>query len=118
METNRNLHFRHSYSDWINEYLGQYIDLSKKALTKEISDFFLQADKETQIALLQGMFDGDGTAIKDGRVSYSTSSYKLAKQLQIMLLNFGMVVGIYPRTTGENSVIQSETYKLLIRFRK
>lgn len=78
-------------------WLSTYIDLSEKALTKEIPKFYLRADKTTQIAFLQGLFDGDGCAIKDGRVNYSTSSYKLAKQLQIILLNFGIIVGIYPR---------------------
>ena len=43
------------------------------------------------------MFDGDGCAINDGRINYSTSSIQLAKELQMMLLNFGIVVGYYPR---------------------
>lgn len=102
--TNQKIHHRRSGLD---TWLSQYVDVTKKALTKEISPFFLCADRETQIALLQGMFDGDGCAIKDGRINYSSSSYKLTKQLQIMLLNFGIVVGIYPRWSknGDNYLL-------------
>ena len=84
--------------------ISNYVNLHKKSINKEISSFFLQADKETQIALLQGMFDGDGCAIKDGRINYSTSSYVMAKQVQIMLLNFGIVVGIYSRQSNMGQI--------------
>lgn len=87
----------HHRKNGLGVWLSKYVDTTQKALTKEISPFFLCSDKETQIALLQGMFDGDGCAIKDGRINYSSSSYKLVKQLQLLLLNFGIVVGIYPR---------------------
>lgn len=85
-------------------WLSQYIDLSKKALTKEIPPFILQSDEETQVAFLQGLFDGDGCAIHDGRVTYSSSSDKLINQLQFMLLNFGIVTSITSRQGDIGSV--------------
>ena len=88
----------------LSKWFSNYIDLSKKALTKIIPNYILQANKETQIAFLQGLFDGDGCAIKDGRINYSTSSHKLAKQLQMMLLNFGIVTGIYSRISNNGNL--------------
>lgn len=76
---------------------GEFLDWKQKAITKQIPSVILHSNKETQVAFLQGLFDGDGCAIKDGRINYSTSSYRLAQQLQIMLLNFGIVSGLHPR---------------------
>lgn len=100
---NQEFHYRKGGKEFI-KWLSNYVDLSKKALNKEIPSFFLKADKETQIEFLRGLFDGDGCAIKDGRVTYSSSSLLLIKQLQIMLLNFGMVVGYSSRIGKSNRV--------------
>jgi len=66
------------------------IDPDWKAHTKEIPISIRESDRKTQIAFLQGLFDGDGTATNHG-VNYRTVSLKLAKQVQAMLLNIGVV---------------------------
>jgi helicase len=60
------------------------------AKTKEIPISILTADQETVIQFLQGLFDTDGS-IHKGYIEYSTASIKLAHQVHILLLNFGVV---------------------------
>jgi len=88
----RKYHYRKQDKNLYN-FVFQYVDKEWKSLTKEIPPIILSSDKATQIAFLRGLFDGDGCAVKDGRVTYSSSSLLLIKQLQMMLLNFGCVVG-------------------------
>lgn len=75
-------------------YLG-YRHLSQN---KEVPWSILQADKNSQIAFIRALFDGDGTvgvwkALDRERavIEYCSSSNELCKQLQIMLLNMGIV---------------------------
>lgn len=97
-----NLHYRSGKKHINNILTGAGLDLNRNALTKELSDFILSMDKNSIISVLQGMFDGDGCAIKDGRVTYSSSSFALIKQLQLVLLNMGMVTSISKRiSTGK-----------------
>jgi hypothetical protein len=52
----------------------------------------LLAPEQTVAAFLRGLFDADGTVEKrDGVVSLSSVSEKLISQVQIVLLNFGIV---------------------------
>ena len=71
------------------EYVG--FDLSKKASQKEIPINLMKMNKENTIALLQGLFDGDGysDAVR-GRVGYSSTSEKLIDQVHMLLLNLGL----------------------------
>lgn len=61
-----------------------------KAHTKEVPRNIRESDRKTQVAFLQGLFDGDGTATNRA-VSLRTVSNKLAKQVQAMLLNIGVI---------------------------
>lgn len=67
---------------------------------KEVPFTILQAPKDIVRAFLQGVFDTDGYASKKyGIPSYSTSSYKLAKQIQMLLLNFGLITNFRLKKT-------------------
>jgi hypothetical protein len=68
-----------------------------RSVTKEIPVGILRARREDVIAFLQGLFDGDGTATK-GYPKYCTSSFKMARQVQMLLLNLGIVSGLMTRT--------------------
>lgn len=71
-----------------------YLGYRKLAQNKEVPWSILQADKDSQISFISALFDGDGTVGEyDGRplVEYGSSSYELCRQLQIMLLNFGII---------------------------
>lgn len=75
-------------------YLG-YRHLSQY---KDVPWSILQADKNSQISFIRALFDGDGTVgiwkAEDREravIEYGSSSKELCKQLQIMLLNMGIV---------------------------
>lgn len=61
------------------------------------------ATKEVQIAFLQGYFDTDGTANSiSGGVSCCSVSKKLMVEIQLMLLNFGIVSRLRKKKTKSN----------------
>lgn len=67
-----------------------------RSTTKEIPVGILRARREDVIAFLRGLFDGDGSGSK-GYPVYYTSSLKMAHQVQMLLLNLGLVSGLSTR---------------------
>jgi phosphate starvation-inducible protein PhoH len=62
------------------------------ARTKRIPHAMLAAPERIVAAFLSGLFDADGTVDRrDGTISFSTVSPKLAAQVHTVLLNFGIV---------------------------
>ncbi len=61
------------------------------AIEKSIPSVILTAPKPIVRAFLQGLFDTDGYVNVRGNVSLSTSSERLAHQVHILLLNFGII---------------------------
>lgn len=91
--------FRRDFIDLL-ERLG--LDVSRRAWEKTISDRLLCLSRQSQAALIQGMFDGDGTISKDRRVvAYVSTSRELVRRLQLMLLNFGVVSRLYSRSGAD-----------------
>jgi phosphate starvation-inducible protein PhoH len=63
-----------------------------KAATKRIPQAILTAPEAIVAAFLRGLFDADGTIEqRDGLVSLSSVSAQLIRQVQLVLLNFGIV---------------------------
>lgn len=61
------------------------------------------ATKESQTAFLKGYFDADGTVDRSkGAVSCCSVSKKLLQEIQIMVLNFGIVSKIRKKKTKSN----------------
>jgi len=70
-----------------------------KALDKEVPHSVLSSSKEVQIEFLKALYEGDGCAsvpksLNRLRISYTTKSFRLAQQVQMMLLNFGLLSSI------------------------
>jgi predicted Ser/Thr protein kinase len=61
------------------------------AYNKEIPWSVLQSSRECVLEFLAGYFAGAGTVNLRGRLSWTTASAKLAQQIQIVLLNLGVV---------------------------
>ena len=61
------------------------------AYEKEIPWAILQSSRESALAFLAGYFAGDGSATLRGRLSWTTASARLAEQVQIVLLNLGLL---------------------------
>nr|WP_274600287.1 DNA gyrase subunit A [Persephonella atlantica] len=70
----------------------------KKSSDKEIPYVVLKSSKKVQKAFLKALFEGDGSVYETARavnVSYSSKSKKLVKQLQVLLLNFGIISRVH-----------------------
>jgi intein/homing endonuclease len=71
-----------------------------KALAKEIPYSVLQSSKEVQKVFLQALFEGDGCVSRPKSlgnrlvVSYNSISEKLVRQLQSLLLTYGIISAI------------------------
>lgn len=58
---------------------------------KEVPYIIRTSSRETQINFLKGLFDTDGGFEKNGIVTLCSVSKKLIKEVQMMLLNFGII---------------------------
>lgn len=89
---------------------------------KFIPDLYKYSSISQRIELIQGLFDTDGTVGKRGDVSYSTSSYALAKDVQAILWSLGAKCSIhirYPfyRDTNGIKVDGKISYYLHVSYR-
>ena len=84
-----------------NEYLNSLRELGLQgcvAWTKFIPESYLHASTFQRKALLQGLMDTDGTIGKTGSSSYSTTSKKLAEDVQYLVRSLGGIASISSRT--------------------
>ena len=71
---------------------------NEKSDNKEIPHTVLMSSKKVQRAFLRALFEGDGSVYSGKRtvvISYASKSEKLLKQLQVLLLNFGIISRIH-----------------------
>jgi hypothetical protein len=73
--------------------------LNCKSEHKFIPAGYLCESKEVRLSIIQGLMDTDGTIDRDGRVSYSTSSEKLAIDVQYLCRSLGFKATISKKTT-------------------
>ncbi len=59
--------------------------------TKYVPAMIMKSPKNVVASFLSGLFETDGTVTKDGAISYTTASHRLASEVQLLLLNFGIV---------------------------
>lgn len=84
-------HYNISSSETIEVFQKLGFDFSQKAPNKIIPARLLEMSRNNIIAMLQGIFDGDGTAHKTtGSVSLTSKSPELIKQVRMLLSNFGI----------------------------
>jgi stage V sporulation protein R len=82
------------------------------ARLKKVPDIILQSPKNVVSAFLRAYFDADGCAAEKS-VILSTSSPEMAKQVQIVLLNYGILSSIYAKEKDNYHVcICSESIKV------
>ena len=83
--------------------------LGQRSANKSIPEWIWQAPAAVKRAFLQALFEGDGSCSALPRntiqVSYSTRSGRLARDVQQMLLEFGVVSKRYRHATGEHKVV-------------
>lgn len=76
-----------------------------KAPEKKIPETFMKLDRDFLLGLLDGLFSTDGSVnlkTDNPMLRFHTSSYELAQQVRLMLLQFGIHARIYKATRDEN----------------
>jgi intein/homing endonuclease len=99
------------HSTELIEWLKSFGLDKHNARDKEIPLSLLKMPKNVIKVFLQGMFDGDGmSTVKE--IKYSSTSKKLIKTLQTLLLNFGIISHIKyeERKTSNSSVISNKNH--------
>jgi replicative DNA helicase len=87
---------------------------------KSIPTSYLYADRESRLALLQGLMDSDGTAGKTKETSYSTCSEHLAWGVQYLVRSLGGICSIserHPKCRYKGEIVEGQlAYILNIRM--
>ncbi len=76
-------------NNWFREFLVRCG--VEKGDRKHICDALLEMDEACIVQLLRGLFDSDGYVIKDRAIGFGNTSEKLVRQIQRLLLRFGIV---------------------------
>lgn len=80
------------YSREVRKFLDRLgYNLDAKSDNKRIPWIIMQSPKSVVASFLRGLFETDGCFEGGSVVSFSTASKKLAQELQLLLLNFGIV---------------------------
>ncbi len=95
---------------WFFEAFG--FETGNTVSKKKIPEIILRSPKSVVVALLKGLFDIDGCADKTGGIIYTTASRVLARQIQEVLLKFGIVSKLSHSISDNPS--HQDGYRLLI----
>jgi DNA gyrase subunit A len=83
--------------------------VGQRSADKAVPEWLWRSPAAVKRAFLQALFEGDGSCSALPRntiqVSYSTRSGRLAKEVQQILLEFGVVTRRYLHATGEHKVV-------------
>ncbi|BBX12738.1 MULTISPECIES: intein-containing DNA gyrase subunit A [Mycobacteriaceae] len=99
--------------------------IGQRSAQKSVPEWVWQAPTAIKRVFLQALFEGDGSCSALPRnmiqVSYSTRSEQLGKDVQQLLLEFGVVSKRYQHATGEHKVVitnrgQAELFASQIGF--
>lgn len=74
---------------------------------KKVPNIILSSPKEIQYSFLQALIDCDGYMSKEGHLSFYSASKLLADQVQLMLLNLGIIC---TKTYKEKAKTKEKTY--------
>jgi intein/homing endonuclease len=87
------------YSMLLRSFLDKIgYNLDAKSDNKRIPWVIMQSPKRVVAAFLKGLFETDGCFEGNRVISFSTASKRLAQEVQLLLLNFGIVCRIRYRT--------------------
>ncbi len=86
-----------------NEYLEVFRSFGlagKLSHEKFVPNVFLNGSVSQRLAIVQGLLDTDGTVQTSGSVSFSSTSYTLAKNVQYLIRSLGGIAAIRSRFTS------------------
>lgn len=100
--------------------LLEYMGFKHGARNKAFPEMLFNCTKDQMAAFIQGVFDGDGTSSsnksKKGRVKLTSTCHEFLKDLQIVLLNFGIASSIISEHKEPTKIVKvsSKIYNLEI----
>lgn len=94
------------------DYFGKLDGIVNVANEKYIPTEYKYGSIEQRYSLLQGLFDTDGSISKNYDVSYSTTSYKLAKDIREVLNSLGYFCNIHKENRKRE--VKNECYVLSV----
>lgn len=96
-------------SSWdLKKYLYELGMSYLLSFDKTVPPTILQAPREIQVAFLQGLFDTDASVASDrATFEYTTVSEKMARQVQMLLINMGVVANLNEKGKPENGYYRS-----------
>lgn len=95
--------FRLSKSHYkLKELFSETPELCNNSHNKTVPKLILQSPEEVQKAYIRGYFDTGGNSSKDGnyKISLTSVNHRGLLEIQLMLLNLGIISRIKPRVTG------------------
>lgn len=88
----------HEYNSKEFSALLEYMDFKHGARNKTFPEILFNCTKQQMKSFIQGIFDGDGTSnsnkSKRGYVKLTSTCLEFIKDLQVILLNFGIVSSV------------------------
>ncbi|WP_160645403.1 LAGLIDADG family homing endonuclease [Chengkuizengella marina] len=97
-------------SRFVREYFKQIGLEVADSFNKEVPKCVLNAPKKVVASFIKGLFDTDG-GLSNTYIEYCTASKKLSKQIQTILLNFGIMS---TRKKRYNKQYKTSHYKIMI----
>lgn len=79
--------------------LGDFGLMGKTSNLKWIPEVYLHGSHQQRLALVQGLLDTDGTVQKSGSVSYNSTSFRMATQVQYLIRSLGGMANLVNRQT-------------------
>lgn len=98
------------FAQWLVSIVS-FADTDKTG-TVAIPECIKRSKRELQVEFLKYLFEGDGTVKKNGKgfkICYSSNSKQLVKDIQLLLLNFGILSSI----VKEHREARDKTYYIL-----
>lgn len=78
-----------NFKNWLRSYFRECGLLKCRSYEKFIPEEFMQGSYSQRLELVRGLLDTDGTSGKNRCVTFSSTSEKLAKQLQCLVWSLG-----------------------------
>ncbi len=91
---------------WFREFLCR--SGIEMGINKYISPLLMQADLKLISGLLRGLFDTGGCVERSKKISFSNISFKLIKNIQKLLLRFGIVSYLKRKPAGVMRITEKE----------
>jgi len=108
-EFKRSTSRKYDYTIYSLEAKRKIIDIGVQETYAEykcVPQWLQTAPKEHIVSFLRGLFDTDGHAGKRGEVDFSSSSEELVRDMQLLLLNLGIVSRSHSRKKLYNGKLQ------------